>query len=148
VHTLAQKNEAPAAGRASRGRAICYVGLLACLLPAGCRSRSAAQPDARLEMRVTPSPPRVGPATLTLTLRDGVGKPLTGATLKLEANMSHPGMVPVFAEAREVQPGQYEASLEFTMGGDWFVTADADFPDGRHVQRQIPVPGVSSNRGG
>lgn len=104
-------------------------------------------PDARLELKVAPSPPRVGPATLTLTMRDGTDQPLAGATLKLEANMSHPGMVPVFADAREVQPGQYEASLEFTMGGDWFVIAEATFPDGRRLQRQMAVPAVSSDRG-
>jgi hypothetical protein len=104
-------------------------------------------PDARVEMKVAPSPPRVGPATVTLTLRDGAGKALPGATLKLEANMSHPGMVPVFAEAREVQPGKYEASLEFTMGGDWFIIAEATLPDGRRVQRQMELPAVSSDRG-
>jgi len=145
VRPIACRNRAPATGLGRRAKALCYAGLLACPWTAGCRGRTAALPDARLDMRVAPSPPRVGPATLTLTLRDGAGKPLSGATLKLEANMSHPGMVPVFAEAREVQPGKYEASLEFTMGGDWFEIAEAAFPDGRRVQRQLEVPAVGSH---
>lgn len=56
--------------------------------------------------------------------------------------MSHAGMKPVFGTGREVQPGIYEAPLEFTMGGDWYVIVSARLPDGRQVERQFPVPAV------
>jgi len=75
-------------------------------------------------------------------LADEAGQPIEGADVELEGNMSHAGMVPVFAAAREVAPGQYEAQLEFTMGGDWFIVVRAALPDGRSLERTFDVPGV------
>jgi sensor domain CHASE-containing protein len=53
-------------------------------------------------------------------------------------------MRPVFASAREVSPGTYEAPLELTMGGDWFLLVDARLPDGGTLHRQVDLPGVRS----
>jgi hypothetical protein len=53
-------------------------------------------------------------------------------------------MVPVVAQAREVSPGHYEADLEFTMGGDWFILVRADLPDGRSLERSVDVPAVDA----
>jgi hypothetical protein len=52
-------------------------------------------------------------------------------------------MVPVFADAVEVEPGRYRAELEFTMGGDWFLLVDAETRDGRTLRWQRDVPGVA-----
>jgi hypothetical protein len=93
---------------------------------------------------VRPDPPRVGPAQLALTLADAAGAPLAGGSVQLEATMAHAGMQPVFATAKEIAPGRYEAALEFTMGGDWFLIVTAAFPDGRKLERQVPLPGVRS----
>jgi hypothetical protein len=73
---------------------------------------------------------------------DADGELIENAELELEANMSHAGMVPVFASAREVAPGRYEASLEFTMGGDWFILVRSELPDGRSLERRVDLPGV------
>jgi hypothetical protein len=81
-------------------------------------------------------------ATLTVDLRDAAGEPITGATVEVEGNMNHAGMVPVLSEAQEVSPGHYQADLEFTMGGDWFILVRAQLPDGRSLERQVDVPGV------
>jgi hypothetical protein len=62
--------------------------------------------------------------------------------MRLEGNMSHPGMRPVFGTAREVAPGTYEAPLELPMGGDWFLLVDATLPDGGTLHRQVDLPGV------
>ena len=97
-----------------------------------------------VELVIEPQPPQLGPATLTVTLTDAGGQPIAGASVELEGNMSHAGMVPVFATATEVAPGQYRADLEFTMGGDWFILVRADLPDGRSLERQIDVPGVDA----
>jgi hypothetical protein len=51
-------------------------------------------------------------------------------------------MKPVFGTAKEVRPGRYEAPLEFTMGGDWFILVNATFPDGRRLERKVDVRGV------
>jgi hypothetical protein len=58
--------------------------------------------------------------------------------------MSHAGMAPVFAQATEAEPGHYEAPIEFTMGGDWFILVKATLPDGRQLERQMELPAVIS----
>lgn len=103
--------------------------------------------EINLDLAVAPNPPAVGPAMLTLDLSDANNQPITGAAIDLEGNMSHAGMTPVFAEATEVEPGRYEAPLEFTMGGDWFIVVLATLPDGRQLERQIDLPGVEANGG-
>lgn len=123
----------------------CLLGLAACL--ASCRpadAPAAAAPVVTLDWTITPDPPAAGPVRLSLTLTDASGQPVPGAEVRLEGNMSHPGMRPVFASAREVSPGTYEAPLELTMGGDWFLLVDARLPDGGTLHRQVDLPGVRS----
>lgn len=116
--------------------------LLVLLVLAGCRGQVAEQPDIAVTLAVTPEPPQVGPATVVVTLAGADGEPIAGAVVKLEGNMSHAGMKPVFADATEVAPGRYEASLEFTMGGDWFILVQAALPDGQTLEHKVDVPGV------
>jgi hypothetical protein len=97
-----------------------------------------------VDLQVTPDPPHIGPATVVVTLNDAQGQPIAGAEMSLEGNMNHAGMVPVLAEASEVSPGRYEATLEFTMGGDWFILVQAALPDGRALEHQVDVPGVDA----
>ncbi|MGD8399068.1 MAG: FixH family protein [Anaerolineae bacterium] len=112
------------------------------LLLAACARGGRDLPDVDVALTIEPSPPRVGLATVTVALADATGAPITGADVELEGNMSHAGMVPVFGDAREVAPGRYEADLEFTMGGDWFILVRATLPDGRSLERQVDVPAV------
>ena len=60
--------------------------------------------------------------TITLGISDLSGTAVTGAEVTLEGDMSHAGMVPVFADANEVQPGRYQAIMKLSMAGDWMVT--------------------------
>jgi hypothetical protein len=100
-------------------------------------------PDVLVEHEISPGPPRVGSNTVDLKLTDfASSKPLSGARVRLEGNMTHPGMTPVFADAKEVEPGRYRATLELTMGGDWVVLIHVVRPDGRRVERQVDVKGV------
>jgi len=62
-----------------------------------------------------------------------------------EADMSHPGMSPVFAQASESNPGDYRTNLNFNMGGDWIVLLHIRLADGRKIERQVDVRGVRSN---
>jgi hypothetical protein len=112
------------------------------VLGAGCRSSGEDDSGVSLEWHLTPDPPVTGPATFHFSLTDGVGQPVTGASVEIEGNMSHAGMTPVFGTARELSPGDYEADLELTMGGDWFIIVDATLSSGEHVKRQVEVPGV------
>jgi len=120
------------------------LGLLFLLSLAGCGRGDKDLPDVAMEMVVSPEPPQLGPAAITVTLHDAAGAPISGARVELEGNMNHAGMVPVFADAVEVAPGRYQADMEFTMGGDWFILVHADLPDGRSLERKIDVPGVDA----
>jgi hypothetical protein len=120
------------------------LGLLFLLSLAGCGRGDRDLPDVAMEMVVSPEPPQLGPAAITVTLHDAAGAPISGARVELEGNMNHAGMVPVFADAAEVAPGRYQADMEFTMGGDWFILVHADLPDGRSIERKIDVPGVDA----
>ena len=108
-----------------------------------CRHQRDAAPELTMTPEVSPQPPRVGPLTITLKLADASGKPATGVRVQLEANMSHAGMRPVIDFARETQPGEYSSTFEFSMAGDWFVMVYLKLPDGRLVERQFEIKGVS-----
>jgi hypothetical protein len=112
----------------------------------GCRQAGGdAAADVRTKLTIQPERPKVGAATATVTLTGQDNQPVRGAHVKLEGNMNHAGMRPVFAEAKEIGPGEYRADLEFTMGGDWFVLIDATLADGRKLHRKVDVPGVESD---
>ncbi|MEO8164467.1 MAG: FixH family protein [Betaproteobacteria bacterium] len=110
----------------------------------GCRPASPEILGAKVELTIDPSPPLVGEAEMMLTLADASGTALQGADVRLEGNMNHAGMKPSFADLREIEPGRYAGTLEFTMGGDWFILVTARTPEGKTVQRKIDVPGVKS----
>ena len=58
--------------------------------------------------------------------------------------MSHPGMTPVLTFARETEPGRYSSpAIELSMAGDWHFVAHMTLPDGRKVQREFEIKGVS-----
>jgi hypothetical protein len=74
---------------------------------------------------------------------DASGKPLSGAHINIEGNMSHAGMAPVFADAGAVEPGRYRANMELTMAGDWVVLVHLTLPEGAKVERQFEIKGVA-----
>jgi hypothetical protein len=89
-----------------------------------------------------PDPPAVGPCRLTLRLADDRGRPVSGARLRVEAGMTHPGMRPVVADAADEGDGRYEADLDFTMAGAWFVLVTGELPHGGSFSRQFDVARV------
>lgn len=56
--------------------------------------------------------------------------------------MLHPGMAPVFADAKEIEPGRYEAEVELSMAGDWYVTVQVGLADGNVWTQQFEIKGV------
>lgn len=114
-----------------------------CLLAAACRPAARQEATLDLAWKVVPEPPRVGPVRLELTLTDpATRRPAEGARVRVEANMSHAGMRPVFAAASEEGGGRYLAPVELSMAGDWFLLIEADLPDSRIWRGQIDLPGV------
>jgi hypothetical protein len=113
------------------------------LLTAGCRR--APEPAVTIDSEIVPRPVRVGPATISLRLRGKAARPVTGALIALEGDMSHAGMAPVFGDARETEPGHYEGSLNFTMPGDWVVLMHVTLANGQKLERETEVRGVGAN---
>jgi hypothetical protein len=64
--------------------------------------------------------------------------------MTLEADMVHPGMAPVFADARETGSGNYEGTVNLNMPGDWVVLVHGKLADGKKLERQIDVKGVQA----
>lgn len=127
----------------SRLENIIIISIISGLAVLGCQSGDNTS-DVKLNWELEPDPPKVGMATMNITLRDSTNQLIESANVKLEGNMSHPGMEPVLATAKEVEPGRYSAEIEFTMGGDWFILIESTLPDDRVVERQINIPGVRS----
>jgi hypothetical protein len=87
-----------------------------------------------------PRPPRIGLNTFTVVLTSSKNDRLAGAHISLEGDMSHPGMSPVFGEAREIAPGQYRGTLDLNMLGDWTVVFHITLADGESFDRQVQIP--------
>jgi len=117
----------------------------ATLLIASCSRPVGSTSFVAIEHELSPEPARVGPATITLKLANSAAKPITGAHVAIEGDMSHPGMSPRFAEAKETEPGRYEARLEFAMAGDWVILLHVTLSDGKKLERQFDVRGVRPN---
>jgi YtkA-like len=111
------------------------------LILVGCQT-SPPTDAVSIEHEVAPHPFHVGVSTIDLKLTDAAGDPITGARIHLEGLMTHPGMRPVFNEAREAGPGRYQSSLEFKMAGDWIVLLQITLPNGHKLERQFDVKGV------
>jgi hypothetical protein len=92
-----------------------------------------------------PQPARVGPVTITFSLKGTEAKPMTGARITLEGDMSHPGMSPVFDNAVEIAPGRYQSHLVLGMAGDWVILLHGTLADGERVEQQFEVMGVQPN---
>jgi hypothetical protein len=120
--------------------------LLAILVfAAGCTTQPSDSIDWQAQVTFNPAPPVVGDSDVRLKLSDGDGNALQGAEVRLEGNMNHAGMKPSFADLSEVEPGVYSGTLDFTMGGDWFLLITAKTSEGLVLERKLDVPGVKSN---
>lgn len=115
------------------------VGLLAV---AGCHQAARQPDDVVIESEILPRPLEAGPVTLNLKVQDAASRPVTGARIELEGDMSHPGMAPVFGEATESAEGYYSGRLDLPMGGDWVILMHVTLANGRKIERQIDVKGV------
>lgn len=126
----------------TRGTHILPILFVALVVTAAC-SRSAKESVTVTDQQVIPQPAQVGPITVSFHLSQS-GKPVSGAHVSLEGDMTHAGMAPVFGDAHEVDPGRYQGQLTLTMGGDWVVLMHITLPDGHTVEQQMNVSGVQS----
>jgi hypothetical protein len=110
----------------------------------GCRARDAAS-DVTLALSTDPDPPAEGTVSVEVRATDAAGRPMTGGTIRVEGNMSHPGMTPTFAECAEAEPGVYRGPLSLSMPGDWVLEVRASFPGGKSARKSFELRHV---RGG
>lgn len=100
------------------------------LVVAACRQQETVAP-ADIQLELTASDTLVGETTLMLMVTDSDGKPLSNAgTLSVRGDMSHAGMVPVFAESEAATNGVFSLPFEWTMAGSWLVEASLKLPNG------------------
>ena len=80
--------------------------VLACALAMAATAchRANQAADLRVLTHLQPQPPRVGQATVTIAITDAHASPVAGASIQVEGDMAHPGMAPVFGEAKETAP--------------------------------------------
>ena len=110
----------------------------------GCKHQNAATTqNLTVSYEVSPLPARVGDVTITITMKDGSNEPIAGARIKLEGNMSHAGMAPVFADATEIGPGQYRTKMNLSMAGDWYVLVHLTLADGRELEQEFEIKEVA-----
>ena len=132
--------QVPACGRRAFLRAFWVLAVAAVFI--GCSSQGSAEPELTMDLALDPAPPVVGETRVSLKMTGAGGSPVEGAEVRVEGNMNHAGMKPSFADLKEVEPGRYEGTLDFTMGGDWFLLITAKTADGKTVEQKIDVPGV------
>ena len=119
------------------------------MLMSGCSRPSDLSADApatvAIQPEILPQPVRVGAATVVLKVTDARGKPVAGAHVAMEADMTHAGMSPQFADAKETESGRYDGQLQFPMAGDWVILLHVTLPGGKKLERQFEVKGVRPN---
>ena len=127
--------------------------VLCSLLPigsAGCGAGGEADLGLNVDVGISPTPPVVGATRLLVSVSDSEGNPVVGAEVRVEGNMSHAGMAPVFGNAQEEGDGVYVVpGFRFTMAGDWILTVRVTLPDGRQGSYEHATDVLSmSDRGG
>jgi hypothetical protein len=116
--------------------------ILTTLLAAGACRPAAPSPEAN--WTIAPDHPSVGDrARVRLTLRTRAQAPVSGARLRLEAQMTHPGMPAMVVPMTEPSAGVYDAVVQFSMRGNWVLVASGELADGTHVTKDLAVTGVT-----
>lgn len=117
--------------------------LLISLLLAACQRPTTASRDDNPDIQISLQPDRAEEAMI-VRLHNSDGTPITDATVALEGNMNHAGMVPVLAEATTDEAdgsadGEYRLPFAFTMLGDWIIIVSVTEANGNSFSRNLDV---------
>ncbi len=103
--------------------------LIVLLFASACRQQQVAPADVLLELTTTNT--LIGETTLLLAVKDKDGKAISDpGALRVRGDMSHAGMVPVFAETDQSSNGVFSLPFTWTMAGGWIVEASLTLPNG------------------
>jgi len=77
--------------------------------------------DYTVKVEIDKNPPIVGDNNLSIAIKDGSGKNITDAKIKIEYSMpAMPGMPAMNYKAEAILKGnEYKAKLNFSMAGSW-----------------------------
>jgi hypothetical protein len=102
--------------------------LVGCGSGAGGTAGSDATEQLQISLITEPDPPRTGPVTLIVEVRDGQGGPVDGAQVSVEVDhvgMAHGGIKGQLAAQGS---GQYRATGSLSMPGIWRAVVQVDRP--------------------
>ncbi len=138
---MSHDNLAPPSGPTTRPFAYILALTLALLVLTACGAGAPTNTGAA-EITLLIDSATAAPDTIGVQLRDLDQAPITDATVKIEGNMNHAGMVPVQTEAVQdnadgTVDGVYQLPFQFTMLGDWIITVEATLSDGSRVTQDI-----------
>ena len=119
--------------------------MLANIQAVGCAKTTGMPADIDFRYERNPNRPRIGPNIFTVTLASKAGERLAGAHVSLEGDMSHAGMSPVVGDAREIEPGRYQGTLDLNMRGDWTVLFHIRLANGVAFDRQVDIRNIQAN---
>jgi len=119
--------------------------MLANIQAVGCAKTTGIPADIDFKYESDPNHPRVGPNIFTVTLTSKAGERLAGAHVSLEGDMSHAGMSPVFGDAREIESGRYQGTLDLNMRGDWTVLFHIKLANGVAFDRQVDIRNIQAD---
>lgn len=104
-----------------------WLALSLALASCGSDPAVSQRSDFAFEATVDPNPPIVGRNTMTFSLLDAAGNPVTGATLKVDPEMpAHGHGSPEVPVLTEMGGGQYRAyPVSLIMVGRWEVRVTA-----------------------
>lgn len=106
-----------------------FILALLLLAVAACRQQQVTSADIRLELKASDT--LVGETTLLASAIDRDGNAITNpGKLSIRGDMSHAGMIPVFAESDQSTDGVFSLPFAWTMAGGWIVEASLTLPNG------------------
>ncbi len=87
----------------------------------------------KVSASLKPSPPKQGPAVITVLVKDHAGMPVKGAIVKIASNMPSMSMTGPSVTAHETAPGTYTAKETLNFATTWMfdVTASAAGKSGK-----------------
>ena len=115
--------------------------LIVLLLLAGCRQAAptpnASTQAAQISLTISPQPPVVGDATLTLAVTQQ-NQPLAGAAVAVRGDMTHAGMRPIIVDATKTDAqGKVDIPFKWSMSGDWIVSVTVTLADNSQVSQDF-----------
>lgn len=85
-----------------------------------------------------PNPATMGDVEIILTVTDGAGNPLTGATVMVTADHTDMTGMSMTGQATEQGDGRYAIQANFSMSGNWMLKVEVK-QDGQSVVQEISL---------